>query len=530
MASPHTAGAVALLYSCDPSLIGNIDATFALLQNNADAAPAGNCGAPPGGQGNNTYGYGFLDVLSAGLATCPTDDNVHESLAGFSGYYTNAFGQKLSFPHIEVGNISTKIYILNTDPIIDSLLVFDFIDMNGKVVLNYYDQVHANSSKTYDLEKIGLPPGFQGTAICTGSPGSHLAGIASLFNSKTSSLLSYNGQLLPGSVIPTIFSSSFIPGVVRNWEGMSTEIWAQNVGDSDTTAAAMLFNSSAGDTFTYTPPSIPKGGVFVFRAKDIPEIGDNFSGWAVLQADQPILTLAENWDQFGGNASAYEGLPSTDYSYIATRQYKNVDHLSSQTQIANIGAQTASLSAYFYNFDGSPAITLTQQIPMFNEIELDLRNIPNIPSGFNGSLLLVSNQPIIAVTSLSGNSHSGKDRLAQFIPGIISPANVLKFPGLVKDTRVRKSTEFSFFNYASSSISVNVTFYNQDGIVVAQRTDLIPRNGIGRYSTENIPELGDTYQGFAYVESDPIIGLLIPGETLLMMKTTPYYLPIMFRK
>ncbi|MFZ0534472.1 MAG: S8 family serine peptidase, partial [Anaerolineales bacterium] len=70
MASPHTAGAVALLWSCNPSLKGNIDATFRLLQNNTDAAPAGICGAPADGQGNYTYGYGYLDVLAAGDATC----------------------------------------------------------------------------------------------------------------------------------------------------------------------------------------------------------------------------------------------------------------------------------------------------------------------------------------------------------------------------------------------------------------------------------------------------------------------------
>lgn len=70
MASPHTAGAVALLWSCNPALKGQIDATFKALQNNADATPAGTCGAPANGQGNYTYGYGYLDVLSAGSVTC----------------------------------------------------------------------------------------------------------------------------------------------------------------------------------------------------------------------------------------------------------------------------------------------------------------------------------------------------------------------------------------------------------------------------------------------------------------------------
>ena len=48
--------------------------TFQLLQNNADAAPSGSCGAPPDGQGNYTYGYGYLDVLQAGLMICGATD------------------------------------------------------------------------------------------------------------------------------------------------------------------------------------------------------------------------------------------------------------------------------------------------------------------------------------------------------------------------------------------------------------------------------------------------------------------------
>jgi hypothetical protein len=71
MASPHTAGAVALLWSCDPGLIGNIDATFQALQNSTDVAPAGNCGAGPNG-GNYTYGYGYLNALTLINNNCAT--------------------------------------------------------------------------------------------------------------------------------------------------------------------------------------------------------------------------------------------------------------------------------------------------------------------------------------------------------------------------------------------------------------------------------------------------------------------------
>ncbi len=69
MAAPHVSGAVALLWSCNPGLVGQIDQTFQLLQNSAGIPPADSCGAPATG-GNYTYGYGYLDVFKAGQGVC----------------------------------------------------------------------------------------------------------------------------------------------------------------------------------------------------------------------------------------------------------------------------------------------------------------------------------------------------------------------------------------------------------------------------------------------------------------------------
>ena len=74
MASPHTAGAVALLWSCNPELVGDIDGTFQALQSTAGIPLAGNCGAPPDGEGNYTFGYGYLDILAAGTVYCSNVD------------------------------------------------------------------------------------------------------------------------------------------------------------------------------------------------------------------------------------------------------------------------------------------------------------------------------------------------------------------------------------------------------------------------------------------------------------------------
>ena len=63
MATPHVAGAVALLWSAYPDLRGKIDLTENILNESAFRVDASVCGA--GGSQNNVYGFGRLDVKAA---------------------------------------------------------------------------------------------------------------------------------------------------------------------------------------------------------------------------------------------------------------------------------------------------------------------------------------------------------------------------------------------------------------------------------------------------------------------------------
>ncbi|MFG2660555.1 S8 family serine peptidase, partial [Streptomyces sp. NPDC048425] len=63
MATPHVAGAVALLWSAAPSLIGNIDATRTLLNEGARDVDDTHCGGTAGM--NNVWGEGKLDILAS---------------------------------------------------------------------------------------------------------------------------------------------------------------------------------------------------------------------------------------------------------------------------------------------------------------------------------------------------------------------------------------------------------------------------------------------------------------------------------
>ncbi|WP_245724515.1 S8 family serine peptidase [Micromonospora citrea] len=71
MAAPHLAGAIALLWSAAPALVGDIDATRALLDNSAVDKADAQCGGTA--DDNNVFGEGRLDALAL-LDAAPIGD------------------------------------------------------------------------------------------------------------------------------------------------------------------------------------------------------------------------------------------------------------------------------------------------------------------------------------------------------------------------------------------------------------------------------------------------------------------------
>ena len=69
MATPHVAGAIALLWQAKPSLIGNIDATETLLEKKAvHIKTTETCGGTQGKVPNNVFGWGVLNIYKAVVA------------------------------------------------------------------------------------------------------------------------------------------------------------------------------------------------------------------------------------------------------------------------------------------------------------------------------------------------------------------------------------------------------------------------------------------------------------------------------
>jgi subtilisin family serine protease len=65
MAGPHVAGLVALIWSANPELIGDIDATERIIEETAHYADSPNLCTGGDAEHNNVYGYGSIDALAA---------------------------------------------------------------------------------------------------------------------------------------------------------------------------------------------------------------------------------------------------------------------------------------------------------------------------------------------------------------------------------------------------------------------------------------------------------------------------------
>ena len=128
MASPHTAGAVALLWSALPALIGNIDATEQILIKSAAPVPVTGCGiSGTAAVPNNIYGFGRLDILAAveiaqqpatlrvqvvnrnGAAQPAVDLTLTDRLTGYNYTATTIFTGIAYFPTLYAGDYELAV-------------------------------------------------------------------------------------------------------------------------------------------------------------------------------------------------------------------------------------------------------------------------------------------------------------------------------------------------------------------------------------------------------------------------------------
>ncbi len=160
MAAPHVAGAVALLWSANPTLMGDLPATQNLITATAAALASSECGDAPGAIPNNVYGWGRLDVRAAVEAA-------RVDVPWVSGPPTvtlPAYGQALvtlTFDARQVtgpGDFSARLLVNQNNTLQSASLNFTVLPTANIAVLSGQLLDRWNSANVYGRVSIGNGP------------------------------------------------------------------------------------------------------------------------------------------------------------------------------------------------------------------------------------------------------------------------------------------------------------------------------------------------------------------------------------
>ncbi|MEU2022184.1 S8 family serine peptidase [Streptomyces sp. NPDC016469] len=327
MATPHLAGAVALLWSGAPSLIGDIDGTRALLNEGAIDVDDTHCGGTAGA--NNVWGEGKLDIFAsvdkaphtaATVTGTVTDAATGKALTGLSIKATDASGTSrvvntvaggayrltlaegtYSFtlsgygyaPKAVTGVQVTKGQALTQDfqlDAVDSHRVSGTVyDVQGRPLAKATVAVDGSpvaSVKTDTSGAFTLPEVSEGSYTLSVTPSAPV-----LCNGAYHGALTVDGDETAKVKLPALsdtYGNTCTPATYSWIKGTTT---VALTGDEDAKTLALPFPVKLYGV-SYTSASVTTNGLINFLE---PRIGD-YANTALPSAARPNGTVAALWD------------------------------------------------------------------------------------------------------------------------------------------------------------------------------------------------------------------------------------------
>jgi hypothetical protein len=408
-------------------------------------------------------------------------------------------------------SMNSVIFLHNASGATPATVIVTFYDETGAFVAVDDTLIPANGTATFDQAMMtALPLGYEGSAVVESD--SPVLAVVNLAPSTRNHLLTYNGIADPSR-------DALLPLVTRNAAGSTTSLWVQNASPSTTSLEVAYHPYGGGAGCTDLFEDVPAYASLSLDGGTPSCVGDGFYGLASVQAAQPVAAVAAMWQLGGNGASAYEGVtspaslqvPVLPYRQLAPRQEKRSwSNWSSSVLMANVGTAMATMAANWYDGDGSGPVTDSNDVPAGQHLGYHLADLGILEDGFDGSLVGESDQPFALLSSWANPSEPGDGFAVN--PGIPLNGTTLASAGtLVRLPRLAhgpdSSTQFSIQNAATLEVTavVTITYHDQGGAASAVVEDTIPFQGVKRYDTWSVPELGSKWQGSATIlSSQPI--------------------------
>jgi len=249
----------------------------------------------------------------------------------------------------------------------------------------------------------GLPDNWQGSAVVTSNQ--PIAGIANFYNSGTSrdtaQFHSYNAFSSGGTTL-------YVPRVVLHYYDYQSGVKVQNVGDAPTDVTIRYFFN--GDEYVQTLANIQPGAGKGGYLPNVAELSglSGVSGSAVITSsgNVPIVATVNEDNRVGAIVPGHEGRGVTYNAFVDGMQTDTIffSQVTSRftgftggIQVQNVGTETATVTTV-WSAPGFTSVTSTKTVAPNQSVDWFGPQVITQP-GFNGSVTVVADQPIVGMAN-----------------------------------------------------------------------------------------------------------------------------------
>ncbi len=293
-----------------------------------------------------------------------------------------------------------------------------------------------------------------------------------------------------------------------------------------------VLNSSLAQTATVTASFYGTGGLITTALRTIAPAGsanffddsldlpNDFVGWTEITADQPLIGL---FTQRGASDNVFESVGPTESATEVTfpRAFKGVEQggvsRTSRLFVANTGNSQTAVTVTFYSTDGAVVDTNTLDLEAKSGAIIDLATQSALTKGQTYVVAAGAANPLLIaeVPPASGPVADTADYKG------MSGGSTINLPRVVKRT-----TNYSVINLQnpnSDDASVTLVYYNESGQSIHTASDTIAARGLLPLNLMDVPQVGDTFNGSAVVQSDQPLQALVDEYQVgqAMVQTIP---------
>jgi PKD repeat protein len=289
--------------------------------------------------------------------------------------------------------------------------------------------------------------------------------------------------------------------------GWTSQAIIQNPGANSASTTLRFYHASGilahELTFTMAPQESKSIDLGTITA-----LPDGFTGSVRVTSNQPVAAILRSLHTTLNVAADYDGqTTATDHAYL-TPVLRNYAGWSTTFVVSNPGTAQATVTATYYDVNGTVVHTSTFEIASNGLISHPLNADTNLPSGFIGSVNFVADQPILAWAETAQGS------LTMGYNGVNAGSQLVRLPEIFKNY-YGHNTSFVIHNTGISAATVEVKYTSTSGVQTIIN-DVIPPNGSQLYSQQNQAALGNMFLGWANITAtQPVV------VTAQMYRNTP---------